>query len=124
MFVLFIMIFAHIIDDFKLQGIMADMKCRLWWYNTINTLEHGEIYKYDYIVPLILHGFQWSMMVHSVFLLSVSMRDNPILYISIIINGLVHSFIDNLKANEFKINLIQDQLLHLIQIIVIYLILV
>ena len=37
---------------------------------------------------------------------------------SFVINGLIHMFVDNLKANKFKINLIQDQSIHLVQILV------
>lgn len=35
----------------------------------------------------------------------------------LIVNLLIHMFVDNLKANEKKINLIQDQIIHIIQVI-------
>lgn len=35
-----------------------------------------------------------------------------------LVNALVHSIVDNLKANELKINLITDQAIHLAQIII------
>ena len=35
----------------------------------------------------------------------------------LIVNLMIHMFVDNLKANEKKINLIQDQIIHVIQII-------
>lgn len=35
----------------------------------------------------------------------------------LIVNLLIHMFVDNLKANEKKINLIQDQMIHIIQVI-------
>ena len=38
------------------------------------------------------------------------------LSISIIIHTIIHAIIDDLKANKFKINLIQDQMFHIIQI--------
>jgi len=40
------------------------------------------------------------------------------LMLSYIFNTMIHAFIDNLKANEERINLIIDQLLHLGQIII------
>ena len=35
----------------------------------------------------------------------------------LIVNLMIHMFVDNLKANEKKINLIQDQIIHVIQVI-------
>jgi hypothetical protein len=35
-----------------------------------------------------------------------------------IYNWLIHAYVDNLKANNHKINLIQDQSIHLVQIII------
>lgn len=38
-------------------------------------------------------------------------------------NIIVHAFVDNMKANKFKINLIQDQIIHIIQILITFFIL-
>ena len=35
-----------------------------------------------------------------------------------IINIIIHALVDDLKANKFKINLVTDQLIHIVQIIV------
>jgi hypothetical protein len=40
-----------------------------------------------------------------------------VILISFIINAIIHAFIDDLKANKLKINLIEDQTLHLAQIV-------
>ena len=42
----------------------------------------------------------------------------------IIINMIVHAYVDDLKANKYKINLIEDQLTHLLQIWVTFIIVV
>lgn len=106
------MIFAHIVDDYYLQGILASLKQKSWWENQKN---YKQMYKYDYIVALIMHAFSWSFMVSL-----------PVLYlgltkwitVAIILNTIIHGIVDDLKANKHKINLIVDQSIHIIQIII------
>lgn len=112
LFILFVMIFAHIVDDYYLQGILASLKQKSWWENQKS---YKPMYKYDYIVALIMHAFSWSFMISL-----------PILYlgftkwiaIAIILNTIIHGIVDDLKANKGKINLIVDQSIHIIQIII------
>lgn len=40
-----------------------------------------------------------------------------------ILNVIIHGLIDDIKANKGKINLVQDQTIHLIQIFITYLLL-
>lgn len=42
---------------------------------------------------------------------------SPLFGIMFGVNVIVHGIIDNLKANELKINLIEDQLIHIGQIL-------
>ena len=44
------------------------------------------------------------------------------LLVIVAVNMLFHAWVDDLKANQFKINLIQDQLFHFAQIIVTYIV--
>ena len=112
LFILFVMIFAHIVDDYYLQGILASLKQKTWWENQKS---YKPMYKYDYIVALIMHAFSWSFMISL-----------PILYlgftkwiaVAIILNTIIHGIVDNLKANKGKINLIVDQSIHIVQIII------
>ncbi len=113
--ILFAMIFAHIVDDYYLQGILAKMKQKKWWAENAP----DKLYRYDYIVALITHAFSWSFMITVPTLL---ISDKYFLMcVSIIINTICHAYIDNKKANEFSINLITDQLCHIIQIICLWL---
>ena len=117
-FILLAMIFLHIIDDYKLQGILASMKQRIWW-----TEQEGykSLYKYDYISALIEHSFSWTFMI--MLPITISLKFNIGWWvIAYIMNMIVHAFVDDLKANKFKINLVIDQTIHLIQIIVTWLI--
>ena len=121
--ILFIMIFCHLIDDYKLQGILANMKQRKWWKENADKY----LYRNDYKMALIEHAFSWSFTTTLPFLVIAFIQNNSLLAILLIINYIIntaiHAFIDNLKANKFKINLVEDQLAHLLQIICTWIIL-
>ena len=110
------MIFCHIVDDYYLQGILASMKQRKWWKN--NAPE--PMYKYDWAIALLEHAFSWAFMVHLPLLLyrylGLIEYSGFVFLASFIINWIIHAVVDHLKANLFKINLIQDQVLHICQI--------
>lgn len=112
--ILLCMIFAHIVDDFYLQGILAKMKQKQWWEeNAPNAL-----YKHDYIIALIIHAISWSCMIMAPAILFKLPNVNLLMIIILFIfNVVIHANVDNQKANMHKINLIQDQLIHLGQII-------
>jgi hypothetical protein len=46
-----------------------------------------------------------------------------LLVISYFVNTAIHAFVDNLKANKYVINLVEDQFAHLVQIICTWIIL-
>ena len=121
--ILFIMIFCHLIDDYKLQGILANMKQRQWWKENANKY----LYRNDYKMALIEHAFSWSFMITLPFLVISFIQNNSflmiLLVISYFINTAIHAFIDNLKANKYVINLVEDQFAHLVQIICTWIIL-
>ena len=114
---LFIMIFCHLIDDYKIQGILANMKQKRWWQKNYN----HHLYKNDYKIALIEHAFSWSFMITLPLLFLAFYQENVILgwiiIISYFTNTIGHAIIDNEKANNYSINLITDQILHLFQII-------
>ena len=112
-FFLVIMIFLHVVADFNMQSSMVNMKEKKYWEN------QGEKNKFDYVMPLIGHAFQWSFMVHVPIMLYCIVTNSleELCYFSIVINSFIHAGIDTLKANDKKINLIQDQWLHMLQII-------
>lgn len=121
--ILFIMIFCHLIDDYKLQGILANMKQRQWWKENADKY----LYRNDYKMALIEHAFSWSFMITLPFLVISFIQNNSflmiLLVISYFINTAIHAFIDNLKANKYVINLVEDQFAHLVQIICTWIIL-
>ena len=114
--ILLTMIFLHIVDDYYLQGILASMKQKAWWKE--NAPE--PLYKYDYIVALMEHAFSWAFMIMLPVGIYTVFYDKSIVLIIItfLINWIIHSIVDHLKANVKVINLVTDQVIHVLQIIV------
>lgn len=127
--IILLTILAHIIEDFHLQGIMANMKQKSWWYDQYAKVSKDQpdrtmpdiMHKYgmDYIVVLILHGLEWSICVSlpALILGDISLSWYDVIIV-VIVMGLIHALIDDMKANAYAINLWQDQSLHLIQLAV------
>ena len=118
-FLLILMVFLHIIDDYNLQGWLASAKQREWWKNNAPS----KLYKYDYILALLTHSFSWSFMIMLPIALHMSFNIDYIFIIILFVNVFMHAFIDDLKANKKKINLWTDQIIHVAQIIVTFFIL-
>lgn len=120
MYVLFCMIFMHIVDDYYLQGWLANGKQKAWWKSIPN---YSTKYKYDYIIALLMHSFSWTFCI----MLPLAMSKNLVLdfgfYLFFAINVLTHAVIDNEKANKLTINLIQDQFIHIAQVLITFFVL-
>ena len=113
-FVLLLMIFLHIIDDYKLQvGVLNNLKQKKFWEENAP----DELYKYDYIWALIMHSFSWSFMIMLPIAFKMGFKLDLSFILMFILNVIIHAHIDDMKANRHQINLIQDQLIHIGQII-------
>ena len=111
------MIFMHIVDDYYLQGILAQLKQKDWWKE--NAPE--KLYKYDYIIALLMHSFSWAFLIMLPIAISNCLKIDRIFIIALIVNCLIHMIVDDLKANRKRINLIIDQAIHLLQILITFL---
>ena len=109
------MLFAHIVDDYYLQGILASMKQKAWWQKQES---YCDKYRHDYLLALIMHAFSWTFMIMLPLLWQFKFAFNWLVYLIFFVNVGVHAFVDDLKANKKKINLVQDQMIHIIQLIV------
>lgn len=111
------MLFLHVLADFNLQGVLAKMKQKRWWAKR----DGG---KYDYITALIIHGYSWSFMVHIPFALLIFLLETslhiPTLAMSIIVHAALHAIIDHEKANSRWFNLTEDQIFHVVQLVIIW----
>lgn len=114
LFVVALMIFCHIVDDYYLQGILASMKQRSWWEENYPE----KIYKYDYIMALAMHAISWAFMIMLPVAAYMGFRPTNIFFVMLTANSVIHAIVDDLKANKHKINLIVDQCIHLVQIVV------
>lgn len=115
--ILFAMIFCHIVDDYYLQGWLASAKQKEWWEKN----SPGKLYRNDYIMALFMHSFSWSFMIMLPIIAHTLISGNVLnekLMIAYAVNMSIHAIVDDLKANKRKINLIQDQLIHLGQILI------
>lgn len=113
--ILLLMIFAHIIDDFVLQPIcLSKLKQKSWWEKQEG---YKDLYRNDYKMALLIHSMSWSIMILIPILLLLEIPQILIL-MAFCINTLTHYAIDDSKANKGKLNLIQDQIIHLMQIII------
>lgn len=113
--IFYLMLLLHFVADYTLQGCLADLKQKSFWI--VECKKYGvdfENYKYDYITGLGCHAMYWTLLTFAP-LLWICESTNVCAFI-IIINTAIHAVIDDLKANRFKINLMQDQYLHFAQI--------
>lgn len=117
-FMFLAMIFIHVMVDFK-QGIIADLKCKSWWEKNYP----DKMYKDDYIMALTMHAASWAFSIYIppfivAYMIDYDLELHPYIIIaSYIVNTIVHLVVDDLKANELKINLATDQYIHLVQIV-------
>lgn len=109
--ILLTMIFLHIVDDYYLQGILAQMKQKKFWKEQAP----DKLYKYDYIWALIMHAFSWTFMI--MLPLMITSGVGPLFYMIFILNIAIHAWTDHRKANLHQINLWHDQLIHMAQIV-------
>lgn len=114
LFIILAMIFCHIVDDYYLQGWLASAKQKKWWEENAPQ----KLYNHDYIMALIMHSMSWSFMIMLPIAISMSFNVSILFVIVFILNAIIHALVDNLKANKLQINLITDQLIHLLQIFV------
>lgn len=58
-FIVLLMIFMHIVDDYYLQGWLASAKQKKWWEENAP----DKLYENDYAWALLMHAFSWSFMI-------------------------------------------------------------
>ena len=114
------MLLAHVLDDFVLQPqCLSDLKQKDWWWR--KGLSKGQ-YRFDYLCALLIHSLSWSIMI-SLPILFLGDPDRGDLYhlkVLFWVNLVIHAVVDELKANLKLINLWVDQVIHIIQILVLY----
>jgi len=113
-FVLALMIFLHIVDDYYLQRILSQMKQRSWWKENAPS----KMYQNDWVIAMLMHAFSWAFMIMLPFAILQNFHPSTRYFVFFFLNLIIHLFVDHLKANVKVFNLIQDQLSHLFQILI------
>ena len=109
------MIFLHIIDDYCLQTpCLCDLKQKSFWEKNAPQ----KLYRNDYLCALLMHGLSWSFMIMLPIAAVLTFNVSLNFFLMFIANAVFHATIDDLKANKYRINLWTDQLVHIGQIIV------
>lgn len=113
------MLLAHIIDDFVLQPIcLSKLKQKEIWkkYNK----ETNNLYENDYKVALFIHGLSWSILVHLPIIFYFGLYNSVVVFFSVLFHAIIHSVVDDYKANKKRISLIYDQYAHFGQICIVF----
>lgn len=115
LFILASMFFMHVVADFNLQGIMASMKQKAWWKKQEGYEEddNGNDYKF----PLFWHSLQWSFCIMLPLFVANGLKVDFVGLIFFCLNIWLHYIVDNSKANQHFLNLVDDQTIHIVQII-------
>ena len=119
------MLSLHIFADYHLQGVLANLKRKDNWSHNFP----GDLFdnKYSYMAALAAHSFEWSVIVMLPCLLSIyhtctdysqsNVRTGVIYILFLVLNTMFHYVVDDLKANDKKIGLVEDQCFHVAQIL-------
>lgn len=114
-FILLLMVFLHILDDYGLQApCLCNLKQRSYW----EANAPSPLYKYDYLWALLMHSFSWTFMIMLPIAWVMSFNITIAFICVFIANVGIHALTDHLKANEYKINLWEDQVIHIGQILI------
>lgn len=115
-------VLLHIIDDFVLQPIcLSKLKQREWWIEECKKNGFNfDYYQNDYRCALIIHSISWTLMIMMPLIIFCNCTIFQYILL-IIVNVIIHYITDDLKANRYIFNLIQDQVIHFIQIFLTYL---
>ena len=108
------MLFMHVLDDFHLQGILANMKQKKWW----NEQTSDPKYRCDYLMALAMHSISWSFCVMLPIAVYLGFQCDYGFALWFVLNAAIHGVVDDMKANRHRIDLVEDQAVHLWQIIV------
>lgn len=114
LFIILLMIFLHIVDDYYLQGWLASAKQKEWWQKNAPQ----PLYKHDYIWALLMHSFSWSFMIMLPIAYINGFNVDAVFLVVLVLNMVIHAITDTMKANLKTINLIKDQLVHIMQILI------
>lgn len=112
------MIFMHFLFDYYIQSRSnVNIKDKIWWKKRHPNNKKKVFLSYTF--GLLMHSFVWSYAV----LFPFYYKNGSMSFILLSLNTAIHAMVDNCKTNKKCISSIQDQVLHLIQVTITFLIL-
>ena len=119
-FVILMMLFCHILDDFCLQkALLSSMKQKNWWKRQEG---YSDKYQNDYVAALVIHSYSWAFMVMLPIAIVQGFEVGTLFAWVLILNVSIHLLVDHVKANLMRINLVTDQFIHFIQIVLTFIV--
>lgn len=109
-----LMFICHYFADFVFQGQIALYKQKSWWKDNYPAKK----YKNDWLISLLIHSVFWTLAILAPSILLGVLNDIMWFAILLLFNSIYHAFVDHLKCNKLLINLVTDQVCHIVQIIV------
>jgi len=116
------MLWCHLDNDFRKQGILASMKQKSWWEQQ-DAYDDDDLGKYDYATALWAHAIWWGIELHIPAIIYIWYKDRLtplgvwVLLTLIVVQIMIHKSVDDAKANLKLIDLTIDQMLHVFQIL-------
>lgn len=111
-----LILLGHMFADYTLQGCLANLKQKAWWDKQLENVPNKGKYRNDYRAGLVCHSLYWSLIV----CLPLLMAGGNWYLANAAVHGLAHYVVDDMKANKLAINLVQDQLLHMAQLLAVW----
>ena len=120
---LLLCMWMHVLDDFVLQkACLCELKQRDWWQKLIGHEFKATKYAQDYIMALVMHAISWSVSIALPLILyslyTGMALDCLFFWTACCVNAVIHAFVDDMKANRLMLNLVDDQAIHIVQIVV------
>ena len=121
-FIVLLMFLMHYIEDFHVQGCLANLKQKTWWIEECKKRNvNSKKYKDDFKMSLFAHSFENAIFVMLPMTIDLLISEHFktlcnvwFLFIpAIMFLTSSHYLIDDANANKLKINLVQDQLAHI-----------
>ena len=121
-----LVLLLHFISDFTLQGNLGNLKWKTWWMDECNRMEKEKKlewgsagatfhkYRFDYICGMVCHCLYWTIFTFAPIIWK--MTSTWQIALLVVMNAGFHYWVDDMKANKWRLNLCQDQLFHLVQI--------
>ena len=96
-FIVLLMVFCHMIDDYRLQGNLADFKQKKWWTKLFDKEnideEKRKKYSHDYIAALIMHSLSWSFMIMLPIAYFFSFKPPVAFFVVYAANAVIHAVV-------------------------------